>query len=213
MAQILKFPAQASKFGYKRVRKAARSADHPGQLDLFAQPTAQILDFAPSSRFEQALLFDERGDDRAAELYTRAIEEQDCVADAYCNLGIIYSKQGNSAKAFDCFTTSLKLDPRHFEAHFNLGNMYFDQEELRLAQLHYELAMEVDPSFPNVFFNLALVLAINNELTAAIAALIKYQELAPAQDGRNANELLENLNKSLAATKKSSRASGTAGRN
>ena len=212
MAEILKFPVQASKFGYKRVRKAARSADHPNQLDLFAQPTAQILDFAPSSRFEQALLFDERGDPKAAELYAKAIEEQDCVADAYCNLGIIHSKQGNSAKAFDCFTTSLKLDPRHFEAHFNLGNMYFDQEELRLAQLHYELAMEVDPSFPNVYFNLALVQAINNELEAAIAALTKYQELVPQSEGRNADELLENLKKSLAASRKPSRASGTSGR-
>ena len=211
MAQILKFPAQASKFGFKRVRKGARSADHPDQLDLFAQPTAQILDFAPSSRFEQALLFDERGDAKAAELYTRAIEEQDCVADAYCNLGIIQSKQGNMSKAFDSFTNSLKIDPRHFEAHFNLGNMYFDVNDLRLAQLHYELAAEVDPSFPNVYFNLALVQAINNQLAEAIAALTKYQELAPQHEGRNADELLENLKKSLAATK-NSRTRGTSAR-
>jgi tetratricopeptide (TPR) repeat protein len=212
MAQILKFPAQASKFGFKRVRKGARSADHPNQLDLFASPTAQILDFAPSSRFEQALLFDERGDPKAAELYARAIEEQDCVADAYCNLGIIQSKQGNMSKAFDSFTNSLKIDPRHFEAHFNLGNMYFDVNDLRLAQLHYELAAEVDPLFPNVYFNLALVQAMNNQLAAAITALTKYQELVPASEGRNANELLENLKKSLAATK-NSRAGGTSARN
>jgi tetratricopeptide (TPR) repeat protein len=211
MAQILKFPAQASKFGFKRVRKGARSADHPNQLDLFASPTAQILDFAPSSRFEQALLF-ERGDPKAAELYARAIEEQDCVADAYCNLGIIQSKQGNMSKAFDSFTNSLKIDPRHFEAHFNLGNMYFDVNDLRLAQLHYELAAEVDPLFPNVYFNLALVQAMNNQLAAAITALTKYQELVPASEGRNANELLENLKKSLAATK-NSRAGGTSARN
>lgn len=211
MAQILKFPAQASKFGYKRVRRAARGGDHPDQLHLFTQPTAQILDFAPSSRFEQALLFDERGDPKAAELYAKAIEEQDCAADAYCNLGIIQSKLGNTSKAFDSFTNSLTINPRHFEAHFNLGNMYFDANDLRLAQLHYELAAEVDPSFPNVYFNLALVQAINNQLAAAIAALIKYQELAPEHEGRNADELLENLKKSLAATK-SSRTRGTSGK-
>src|SRR6266567_73045 len=107
MGQILPFPVQGPKFGYKRVKKRARPADHPDQLILFAQPTAQILEFVPgSSRFEQALTFDERDDGKAAELYRRAIEEHDCEADAYCNLGIIESKQRNTTKAFDCFTTS-----------------------------------------------------------------------------------------------------------
>src|SRR2546425_653 len=173
MAQIIKFPAQASKFGYKRVRKRAKAAENQNQLDLFPQPRAQILDFAGGlSRFEQALLFDERGDPKAAELYAKAIEEQDCVADAYCNLGIIESQNGNTSKAFDCFTTSLKHDPRHSEAHYNLGNLYFDVNDLRLAQVHYEMAGEVDPSFANVYFNLALVQAIKNDLRAAISALI-----------------------------------------
>ena len=200
MAQILKFPAQASKFGYKRVRKRARAAEDPDQLNLFAQPTAQILNFASElSRFEQALMLDERGDAKAAELYEKAIEEHDCVADAYCNLGIIESQNGNTAKAFDRFTTSLKYDPRHSVSHYNLGNLYFDVDELRLAQIHYEIAAEVDPSFPNVYFNLALVQAINNDLCAAVSSLSKYQEMVPEDEGRMAGELLDNLKKSLAA--------------
>jgi tetratricopeptide (TPR) repeat protein len=201
MGQILKFPVQASKFGYKRVRKRAHAPEHPDQLRLFPEATAQILAFTPDlGRFEQALLFDERGDLKAAELYRRAIEENDCVADAYCNLGIIESQKGNRTKAFDCFTTSLKHNPRHSEAHYNLGNLYFDVNDLRLAQVHYEMAAEVEPSFPNVYFNLALVQAINNDLAAAITALGKYQQLVPAHEGRNADELLHNLKKSLAAS-------------
>ena len=106
MGQIIKFPGQASKFGFKRVKKRA-AAENPDQLHLFPRPAAQILDLALElSRFEQALMSDERGDSRAAELYEKAIEEGDCVADAYCNLGIIESQRGNMAKAFDCFTTS-----------------------------------------------------------------------------------------------------------
>src|SRR5713101_6650242 len=168
MGQIIKFPVQAAKLGYRRVRKRTK-AENPDQLVLFPQPTAQILEFLPDlGRFEQALMFDERGDLIAAQLYRRAIEEQDCVADAYCNLGIIESKQGNTAKAFDCFTTSLKHNPRHSESHFNLGNLYFDISDFRLSQIHYEMAVEVDPSFPNFYFNLALVQAINNELAAAV---------------------------------------------
>jgi len=167
---------------------------------LFPQPTARILELALDlSRFEQALMSDERGDSKAAELYERAIEEGDCVADAYCNLGIIESQKGNTTKAFDCFTTSLKHDPRHSEAHYNLGNLYSDANDFRLAQMHYEMAVEVDPSFPNVYFNLALVQAINNDLAAAVTALTKYQNLVSAEEAQNADELLLNLRKTLAA--------------
>jgi tetratricopeptide (TPR) repeat protein len=200
MAQILKFPVQASKFGFKRVNKRAKVADNPNQLHLFLQPAAQILNFAPElSCFEQALMWDERGDGKAAELYRKAIEEQDCAADAYCNLGIIESKLGKTAKAFDCFTTALKCNPRHSEAHYNLGNLYLDVNDFRLAQIHYEMSVEVEPSFPNVYFNLALVQAINNDLGAAVNALTRYRELVPEDEGRNAEELLDNLKKSVAA--------------
>jgi tetratricopeptide (TPR) repeat protein len=208
MGQILKFPVQASKLGFKRVKKRAR-ADDPDQLHLFPQPTAQILNFASAlSRFEQALMLDERGDLTAAALYQKAIEENDCVADAYCNLGIIESQKGNTTIAFDCFTTSLKHNPRHSEAHYNLGNLYFDLNDFRLAQIHYEIAGEMDPSFPNVYFNLALVRTINNNFDAAITALSRYQALVPADEGRIADELLHNLRESLAPARNSRLGSG-----
>lgn len=201
MAQIIKFPAQASKLGFRRVRTRPCAQDQD-QLNLFPQPTAQILNFESGlSLFEQALMLDERGDLKAADLYTRAIEEQVCVADAYCNLGIIESKNGNAVKAFSCFSTSLTHNPRHAEAHYNLANLYFEVNDFRLAQLHYEMAAEVDPSFANVYFNLALVQAINNNFDAAVKALKKYRELVPAEEGRIAEELLQNLKKSLAAAK------------
>jgi hypothetical protein len=65
------------------------------------------------------------------------------------------------------------------------------------------VAAEIDPLFPSVYFNLALVLSINNEFGAAVRALTKYQEMVPADEGRQADELLENLKKSLAANKNS----------
>src|SRR5881296_2093934 len=97
MGQILKFPGQTSKLGYKRVKRRALADENPDQLHLFPRPTAQILTFTPDlSRFEQALMLDERSDPKAAELYVRAIEEHDCVADSWCNLGIIESQRGNA---------------------------------------------------------------------------------------------------------------------
>lgn len=200
MGEVLKFPGDAAKLGYKRVRKRCRRADDPNQLDLFLPPPARFASASVAlSPFEQALACDERGDVQAAELYAKAIENQDCVADAFCNLGILESKKGNTAKAFDCFTNCLKHDPRHSEAHYNLANLYFEVNDFRLAQIHYEMTAEVDPEFVNAYFNLALVQSINHELPAAIETLLKYQRLAPAEDARQADELLHNLRQTLAA--------------
>jgi tetratricopeptide (TPR) repeat protein len=203
MGEILKFPAEGAKLGYKRARKRKPQED-PGQLPLFPQVTAPLLSLAaPLSPFDQALMFDERGDAKAADLYFKAIEDQDRVADAYCNLGIIESRNGNTTKAFDCFTTSLKHNPRHSEAHYNLGNLYFELNDFRLAQIHYEMVGEVDPSFANAFFNLALVQSINKDFAAAISALTRYQALVSRDEARNAEELLRAFKESLAAAKSS----------
>src|SRR5581483_7695399 len=110
---------------------------------------------------------------------------------------ILQSKQGNAIQAFDSFTAALTHEPRHFEAHYNLGNMYFDVNDHRLAQVHYQIAAEIEPSFANVYFNLALVQAMANDFAGAIQALLTYQSLAPDREARHADELLENLKKSL----------------
>ena len=199
MAQIIQFPGQTPKFGFKRVRRRSPGADDPNQLQLFAAPTATILPLHSALQaFEQALRLDELDDPGAEDLYRKAIEEQDCVADAYCNLGILQSKRGETAGAFDSFTRCLKHNPRHFEAHYNLGNLYFDNNDHRLAQVHLQIAAEIDPTFPNLHFNLALVLAVNNEILAAIAAIKTYQSLVPAEEARKAGDLLAHLQQSLA---------------
>jgi tetratricopeptide (TPR) repeat protein len=120
------------------------------------------------------------------------------MADAYCNLGIIESKTGRTAKAFDCFTKSLEHDPRHFESHYNLGNLYFEEDNLRLARMHYALAAEINPTFPNLFFNLGLVLALLDEKKGAVDAFLNFQRLAPPEERGNADGLISGLKRSLA---------------
>jgi tetratricopeptide (TPR) repeat protein len=200
MGQIVKGPFQAKKLGYKRVRKRCKP-DDPDQLSLFGTTKAQILSFSSGlSSFEQALMRDEGGDlQAAAELYAAAIEEQDCVADAYCNLGILETKKGNTVKAFDCFTCSLKHNPRHSEAHYNLGNLYFEVNDFRLALLHYEMTTEVEPEFANAYFNLALVQAIGNDLEASAKSLATYQSLVSDEESRVARQVLDDLKRSFGA--------------
>jgi tetratricopeptide (TPR) repeat protein len=198
MAKIIHLPARRpSKLGFKRAKK--RDEDFDKQLDLFnaAKQEAQIIPImgmAPS--FENALKLDYLGDSRARSAYLKAIENGDCAADCYCNLGIIESQMGNTAKAIDCFTNALKLEPRHLESHYNLANLYFDECDLKLAQLHYEIALEIDPDFANIYFNLGLLHAINDNLGEAVRLLKHFKKIAPPDIAENADELLNTLHNS-----------------
>ena len=196
MAKVIQFPTPGpEKFGFKPVRKKGKEPKRkPGQLDLFT--TGKVVRLNQLSRFEEALLMDDRGDKKARDFYQKAIEEGDSVADAYCNLGILESQEGNVTKAIDCFTKCLKENPRHFEAHYNLANLYAEVGNLTLAKVHYQISIQIEPYFPNSHFNLGLTLAMNKEVDQAIESLSAYCRLVPAEDKRQAQELIHNLSHS-----------------
>ena len=197
MAKVVKFPVQTpEKFGFKPVSKKREvPPEKPGQLNLFLG--GKLVKLNQLSTFEEALMLDEQGDDRAREHYKKAILERDSIQDAYCNLGIIESKLRNYSKAVDCFTLALKEDPRHFEAHYNLANLYAELGNLPLAKVHYEMSIGIEPEFPNSYFNLGLTLAMNKEIDQAIQALLSYKRLSTQGDQHQVDELIENLARTL----------------
>jgi len=131
------------------------------------------------------------------EWYRRAISAGDCVADAYCNLGILEYQNGDKVKAIDFFSKALKHDSRHFEAHYNLANLYFDANNLQLAKLHYEVAAQIQPDFYNIYYNLSIVNAMSGELENALDKLLKFKQLAPPEEHRNADALLSRIKLSI----------------
>jgi tetratricopeptide (TPR) repeat protein len=200
---VIRFPVEGlRKFGFEKAKKRSESAmEREGQLSLFDQRPAEpgeVLSLPTSiGAFDEALLLDERGDERAEATYRKAIEEGDYVADAYCNLGIFECGRENTTAALECFAQSLANEPRHFEAHYNMGNLYFELGDLTLARVHYEQAVSIEPEAANVYFNLGLVHAMAEHFEAAVDALTTYRELAPRSDTRMADELLLMLRQSL----------------
>lgn len=200
MARVVQFPVHPpKKLGPKKVRRRRKPnlEDH-GQLNLFdaAKVQAKVVSMATThSFFEKALELDEAGQsDEAERHYLLAIEHQQSVEDALCNLGIMKSSQGEHAKAMDYLTKCLQKSPRHFEAHYNLGNVYSELGNLTLAKAHYELSIEIEPSYPNGFYNLGLVLISLREYEEAIRVIHKYLDLAPSDEHQVANELIKTLN-------------------
>lgn len=192
MAKVVQFHFNSppEKLGPQRVeKKKSKDVLKPGQLNLFSG--ARIVKLNQLSPFEEALLFDEQGDvANARKSYLDAIDAQDSAADAYCNLGILESKEGNYPKAIDCFTKSLKANPRHNEAHYNLANLYAEVGNYNLAKIHYEIAIELEPSFPNSYFNLGLTLAMLNDYAGAIESLNNFKTLSPDEEHQQTNDLI-----------------------
>ena len=193
MAKVVKFQQAApEKFGFKPVRKRKEApADKIKQLNLFAG--GRVVKLGNLSAFEEALILDERGHPMAKDLYLKAISENDNIADAYCNLGILESQVHSHSKAIDYFTQSLKNDPRHFEAHYNLANLYAEVGNLPLAKVHYQISIELEPDFPNSHFNLGLTLAMMNDANAAVEELYKYKRLSDTGDFKHVDELIATI--------------------
>lgn len=195
MAKIIQFSANPApeKFGPQRARiKRGGEGSKPGQLNLFTG--GKIVKLNQLSLFEEALLIDDQGDRKSARsCYLKAIEQGDCIADAYCNLGILESQDGNYPKAIDYFTLCLKHDPRHYEAHYNLANLYAEIGNYNLAKIHYEISLEIEPEFSNCYFNLGLTLAIIKEYRQAVNVLSKFRQLTPAEDHKQTDDLIFKL--------------------
>lgn len=193
MGKVVKFPIQTpEKFGFRPVRKKRATPPlKPGQLNLFTG--GKVVKLNQLTTFEEALMLDEHGDERAKDLYLKAIIEFDSVPDAYCNLGIIESRAKRHSKAIDCFTLSLKEDPRHFESHYNLANLYAELGNLPLAKVHYQMSISIEPEFPNSYFNLGLTQAMNKEVEDAVQSLIAYKHLSTQDDHAQVDELIDYL--------------------
>jgi tetratricopeptide (TPR) repeat protein len=194
MAKVVKFPSiTPEKFGLQRARrKKGDIQDKRGQLNLFSG--GRVIRLNQLTSFEEALMLDDQGNLKdAKEKYKKAIEEQDSLADAYCNLGILESQEGNYAKAIDCFTLCLKHEARQYEAHYNLANLFAEVGNFSLAKIHYRVSIELEPSFPNNYFNLGLTLAMNKEFKEAVNVLQQYRALTPLEEHKQTDELIHQL--------------------
>jgi len=207
-SNVIRFPVEAvSRFGFQRANagqsgKSGRM-EAEGQMNLFGRgapsdPAAPRMGAVvplplQMSPFEAAIMLDDHNDPRAEEAYRHAIEENDFLPDAWCNLGVLKSLRRDLDGAFECFAQSLAADPRHAESHYNIGNLYFEFGDLKLARMHYEKALEIDPALASAWFNLGLVTALTEDFQVAYDSLSHYRTIAPPDETGVAEDLMRYL--------------------
>jgi tetratricopeptide (TPR) repeat protein len=181
----------------KNKRSRKRKPAGRNQLNLFTADPQILYLSLDTGYFEAALRLDEEGDPRAAEYYLKAIENNECTADAYCNLGVIESEKGDMMKTFSYFLNALKSDPSHAESHFNIANLYFEMDDYKLAELHYLITIEMAEEFSNVYFNLALLYLRTGKYEKAEECFISYKERSSSDEWKIVDELLQQMKSSI----------------
>jgi Flp pilus assembly protein TadD len=75
----------------------------------------------------------------------------------WLNLGIAYSKRGNSESAEAAFRKSIDANAANIEAYNQLGLLYRRTGRLEEARFMYETALKSDPDNSNIHWNLGIL--------------------------------------------------------
>ena len=87
----------------------------------------------------------------------------------YNNLGLVYSRQGNSDEALSVLKRALSIDPYCFETHFNLGNVYREKGAFNEAIDCYKKTLQINPGFAEAHNNLGMTYGKKGLLDEAIS--------------------------------------------
>jgi tetratricopeptide (TPR) repeat protein len=121
-----------------------------------------------------------RGDlDRAAGLFSLALEYEPKMALARNGLGLVAMARGDKEAAEQQFKTALSINEELAEAHLNLGYIMLDRGDLEDAETHFRQALAIDPGFGSARLAVAEVLVRTNKIEEARWELVKLTEVEP----------------------------------
>lgn len=103
----------------------------------------------------------------------------DTLPNAWNNLGLIATKQGNTGQAIGYFQEALRVSPNHLIALDNLGNAYRQQKQWDLARASFERALNVNPRDAEANYGLGMVYAQSDDTDHAYEYLQKALQQRP----------------------------------
>lgn len=120
------------------------------------------------------------GDDVAAERdLVKALQLDPDNAEAHDDIGVIYAKRQEYARAIDHFTRTVTIDPTYLKGFHNLGMAYYLSGRDSLALLSVEQALALNPQERNTLLLKAHILQAMGQ-TEAAARVAEEAEFLPA---------------------------------
>ena len=100
-------------------------------------------------------------------------------AQAYFNLGAVYSRIGRNEAARHAYSAALTINPRYVEARNNLGNVYFRRRQLARAIEHYRTVLRYDSTYVRTYNNMGNALLLTGQTDRAVRAFERAIAIDP----------------------------------
>ena len=143
-----------------------QSTNAPARI---TEPSVEVI-----TRHQQAVkLMQEEQWQAAVNILEDITTEQPALSGPWLNLGIAYTKRGNSNAAEAAFKQAIDVNAANIEAYNQLGILYRRTGRYEEARLIYETALEIDPDNTNLHWNLAIL--HDTDLPDPRKALLHYQ--------------------------------------
>lgn len=117
--------------------------------------------------------------DKAFEMYNKAIEMKEDLVAAYGDRALLNAKLGNNKEAEEDFLKTIELDPNRPENHFNLANLYMKTERVEEGKKVYKEFAEANPKIARAWYFYGSALRNNKEYEASVEMLDKALALEP----------------------------------
>ena len=148
-------------------------ANEPGDKSKIATPYAQALVGGSTSILDT--------DPKQAEsLLEKAIELDPANAEAFYNLGKLYTSKKEYAQAIQSYDKAIDLAPSSPDAFFNLGFIYYGRKDYPKAEALFLKVTELQPTYlDEAYFNLAVVQNLQGKKEESIGNLERALEVNP----------------------------------
>ena len=97
--------------------------------------------------------------------------------DAYIELGVIQSAEGDFTNAVETFQKALQIAPNSTKAHNDLGNAYVNLKKVDLAEKEFRTVLRLDPANRDGNYNLGVLLMAKGSPAEAIP---HFERVRPA---------------------------------
>jgi len=177
--------------GYKILNQVKKLFVSKEYLKALAVLEAQLKTYPNNDRFlfYQGLALSRLNrNDEAIKSYEAAIKANDKSANAFNNLGNLYSQGKKYGKAIENLKKATELDPQLSEAYNNMGIVYSHLEQYDEAIRAFIKATDLNPSLVAAFYNLGQIYYHDDMWDAAQTSFQKVISLTP--DHEEAKEYL-----------------------
>jgi tetratricopeptide (TPR) repeat protein len=115
--------------------------------------------------------------DNAIAEYSKAIDLNPRLAEAYCNRGLAYYNKGQNDEAISDFNKAIDLNPKFVQAYYNRGLAYSEKGQHDKAILEFNKAIDLNPKFAKAYYSRAVSYYFKEEFDKAMENIYKAQRL------------------------------------